>query len=112
MGVDYLDKKFSEYLKLPPECLFDYDAASVVANISHTFSETGTSSWHKKTVEWFLVYLMTEIAAAPNNVRQGRNAPTVENAYQAIVQDLVRGEPYNSRMSCRADLIGTETQTI
>jgi len=39
-------------------------------------------------VEYFMVYLITEIAATPHHIRQGCNAPKFGKAYQIIVQDL------------------------
>lgn len=35
------------------------------------------------------VYLITEIGVTPHNIRQGFNAPSLEHAYQSVIQDLV-----------------------
>lgn len=35
------------------------------------------------------IYLFTEVGVTPHNIRQGHNAPSVENAYQSVIQDLV-----------------------
>lgn len=35
------------------------------------------------------VYLITEVGVTPHNLRQGRNAPSIESAYQSVIQDLV-----------------------
>lgn len=36
------------------------------------------------------VYLITEIGVTPHNLRQGFNAPSLDHAYQSVIQDLVR----------------------
>ncbi|KAI9856863.1 MAG: hypothetical protein M1824_005237 [Vezdaea acicularis] len=89
-GINYLDKNMNDYLKEPPHCRFDNEHTSAIGNVWKEFSNTGTDTWHKKTVEWFMVYLMTEIEATPNNIRQGYNAPSMQDAYQPVVQDLKR----------------------
>lgn len=35
------------------------------------------------------VYLITEIGVTPHNLRQGFNAPSLDHAYQSVIQDLV-----------------------
>lgn len=35
------------------------------------------------------VYLITEIGVTPHNIRQGFNAPSLDHAYQSVIQDLV-----------------------
>lgn len=35
------------------------------------------------------IYLITEIGVTPHNIRQGFNAPSLEHAYQSVIQDLV-----------------------
>lgn len=62
---------------------------SVLGFLSQRFADTGTRNWPEKTVEWFLVYLLTEFAVAPHNIRQGRNAMSLTFAYQQIVDNLV-----------------------
>ena len=89
-GVNYLDKRFSEHLHLPPECLFDFPEAFVLGQVWRQFSSTGTKTWHRATVEWFLVYLMTELVCTPHSISQGLNAPTLQFAYQNIIQNFKR----------------------
>lgn len=84
-----MDKDFPEYLEDPTECILDNDDASAIGHAFEAFAETGTSTWHRKTVEWFLVYLITEVGVTPHNIRQGHNAISVVSAYQHVVQDLV-----------------------
>lgn len=54
------------------------------------FSQEGTDQWYQNTVEWFMIYLITEMAATPHTLSQGYNAPSLPMAYHFIVQDLVR----------------------
>lgn len=35
------------------------------------------------------IYLITEIGVTPHNLRQGFNAPSLDHAYQSVIQDLV-----------------------
>ena len=88
-GVNYLDKNLSRYITEPLDAMFDNDDASAVGHVFHAFANGGTSTWHRRTTEWFLVYLLTEVGCTPHSVRQGFNAPPMENAYSVVVQDLV-----------------------
>jgi hypothetical protein len=62
--------------------------ASYLAHTAETFLESGTKKWHRKTVEWLVVYLMTEAAGTPHNIRHGRSSITLLNGYHEIAQDL------------------------
>ena len=90
VGVNYLDKNFSRHLSDPLDAMFDNDDASAIGHAFQAFAENGTNSWHRKTVEWFLVYLLTEIGTTPHNFRQGCNCPSFESAYSSVIQDLKR----------------------
>ncbi|KAL9629688.1 MAG: hypothetical protein Q9164_006768, partial [Protoblastenia rupestris] len=89
-GVNYLDKNFSKYLAEPVDAMFDNDDASAVGHAYQAFASSGTSTWHRKTVEWFLVYLLTEVGVTPHPFRQGFNAPTLDSVYNSVIQDLKR----------------------
>ena len=89
-GVNYLDKNFKRHLSEPLDAFFDNDDASAVGHVFQAFAEQGTKTWHRKTVEWFLVYLITEVGVTPHNFRQGFNAPSFESAYSSVIQDLKR----------------------
>ena len=92
-GVNYIDRDLADHLKEPPEGQFDNADASVLSNVWKMFSKEGTDQWHQNTVEWFMIYLMTEMAATPHTLSQGYNAPSLPMAYHLIVQDLVRSRP-------------------
>ncbi|KAL9102673.1 MAG: hypothetical protein Q9163_002195 [Psora crenata] len=89
-GVNYLDKHFSKYLAEPVDAMFDNDDASAIGQAFQAFAKSGTSTWHRRTVEWFLVYLLTEVGVTPHPLRQGFNAPTLESVYCSVIQDLKR----------------------
>ena len=89
-GVNYLDKNFNRHLSEPIDALFDNDDASAVGTCIKAFADKGTNTWHRKTVEWFLVYLITEVGVTPHNFRQGCNAPSFESAYSSVIQELKR----------------------
>ena len=90
MGVNYIDKDLKTHLKEPPEGQFDNADASVLSQVWKMFSTKGIDEWHQNTVEWFMIYLITELAATPHTLSQGYNAPSLPMAYHLIVQDLVR----------------------
>ena len=73
----------------PPGAIFENDVASAVAFIRREFEEKGTLDWQQPTVEWLTVHLITELGVTPHVDRQGMNAPTLEGAYQRIIQTLV-----------------------
>ena len=89
-GVNYLDKNFSRHLAEPIDTIFGNDDASAVGHVFEAFAQNGTGSWHRRSVEWFLVYLLTEVGTTPHNFRQGCNAPSFESAYSSVIQDLKR----------------------
>lgn len=87
-GVDYLNTNLPHYLLRSREELFHDNFASAIAQVYSEFAETGTDTWHRKNVEWFLVYLITEVGATPHNIRQGYSVPSLMDAYDAIVHEL------------------------
>ena len=89
-GINYLDKNFNKHLLEPIDAIFDNDDASAVGHVCQAFAEQGTSTWHRRTVEWFMVYLLTEVGVTPHTMRQGHNAPAMETAYSSVIQDLKR----------------------
>ncbi|KAL8720978.1 MAG: hypothetical protein Q9225_002260 [Loekoesia sp. 1 TL-2023] len=89
-GVNFLDKKLSQHLSEPVDAIFDNENACAPGYVFAAFADQGTSTWHRRTVEWFLTYLITEVGVTPHSQRQGFNAPELDNAYQAVIQDLKR----------------------
>lgn len=85
-GVNYLDKEFPQYLAEPVDTVFDNEDISAVGLCFKAFAEHGTSTWHRRTVEWFLIYLLTELGITPHPMRQGYNAPELNSAYSAVIQ--------------------------
>ncbi|KAI4194910.1 MAG: hypothetical protein LQ348_002533 [Seirophora lacunosa] len=89
-GVNYLDRHFERHLGEPRDAIFDNDVASAIAFVRQQFKDSGTQKWHRASAEWLLVHLMTEIGATPHVDRQGCNAPTLEGAYQEVIQQFKR----------------------
>lgn len=89
-GVDYLNSNLQYYLQISQEELAQDNFASAIAQVWREFSETGTQTWYRQDVEWFLVYLITEVGTTPHSIRQGHSIPSLMDAYDAIVHDLVR----------------------
>ena len=88
-GVNYIDRNLKRHLQEPRDAIFDNDVASAIAFVRQEFAHTGTQNWHRVTVEWLVVHLMTEIGATPLIDRQGCNAPDLIGAYQELIQDYV-----------------------
>lgn len=88
-GVDYLNLNLPHYLELSREDLSRDNFASATAQVFREFSKTGTQTWFRKNVEWFLVYLITEVGVTPHNIRQGYSVVSLLDAYDAIVHELV-----------------------
>lgn len=87
-GIDYMNRKLSCFLENTPRYHFQDNYASGLAQIYEEFARTGTDTWHRKTTEWFLVYLITEIGVTPHNRRQGFSVPSLLDAYDAVVGEL------------------------
>ncbi|KAI0875958.1 hypothetical protein GGS24DRAFT_488982 [Hypoxylon argillaceum] len=87
-GVDYLNSNLPYYLQMSQHELHQENFASAIAQVYREFSETGTSTWHRKTVEWFLVYLMTEVGSTPHTIRQGYSVPSLTDAFDSVVHEL------------------------
>ncbi|KAL8675232.1 MAG: hypothetical protein Q9168_000352 [Polycauliona sp. 1 TL-2023] len=89
-GVNFLDQKLAQHLSEPADAIFDNENASAPGYVFSAFADQGTSTWHRRSVEWFLTYLITEVGVTPHAHRQGFNAPDLTLAYQAVVNDLKR----------------------
>ena len=90
MGVNYLDKDLSEHIQEPVDSLSENDKASAIAAVFQHFASDGTKYWSRKTVDYLLIFIITEIAATPHSIRDGHSAPDIAIAYQSILHDLVR----------------------
>lgn len=88
-GIHYLDKNLPNYLTFSTEGREDCEDASVFAFLFKRFERSGTRYWPKKTVDWFMVYLLTEIVVTPHTLRQGNNTASLITAYERIVEKLV-----------------------
>lgn len=49
----------------------------------------GTSGWYEPTMEWLLVFVVTEMGIAPQNMASGRSALSVLSVLQNTIVDLV-----------------------
>lgn len=88
-GVDYLDTEFEHYLRISGYDRLRNSDATCIGRIFERFQRVGCHNWPSKTSEWLLVHVMTEIGTCPNPFNMGMVAPTLEEAYQAVVLDLV-----------------------
>lgn len=88
-GVHFLDRHLNEYLAFSRQGREDFEDSSVFGFMFERFQNIGASLWPMKTVEYFLVYLLTEIVVTPHTLRQGHNSMTLVAAYERIVERLV-----------------------
>jgi hypothetical protein len=91
-GVDFLDKDLHHYMSYSRQKREESEEATVLGFLFKRFAQTGTQDWNKRTVEWFLVYILTEFAVTPHTIRQGRNAVMLSSAYQIEVEKLVSNQ--------------------
>ena len=89
-GVNYMDKDFSLYLAEPPELAFDNEEISALGLCFKAFADHGSSTWHRRSVEWLLIYILTEVAITPHPMRQGYNAPELHGAYAVVIQGTLQ----------------------
>lgn len=93
VGVNYLSGSMTQELEFPSSSTRSSIELKVFDHIRERFSEhviqTGMISWPSKSMEWFLVYIVTEFLATPHALR-AFNIPEIQNAYLPIVRDLVR----------------------
>ena len=78
-----------QYLSNSVRCVYDNAQASAITQVFEQFKDTGTGLWHRKSVEWLLIYILTEIGATPHNRRGGYNCPSIMDAYETVIHDLV-----------------------
>ncbi|KAJ2988060.1 hypothetical protein NUW58_g4175 [Xylaria curta] len=91
-GIDYLAKDFEQLIKHPGYDMIYHHDASVIAHSMHAFQHSGTRRWKLKCNEhaavWLIVYLFTEAAVTPHNIRGGRSAIELLDAYMEIMRSL------------------------
>ncbi|KAL9045450.1 MAG: hypothetical protein Q9214_001504 [Letrouitia sp. 1 TL-2023] len=94
IGINYLDKNVTKNMKEPVTVDSLGQDSSVLealrqrARLCNPFDKAGMLRPGIESLEWFLVFLVTEFASTPHNLRQGRNAPDIQKAYSTIVSDL------------------------
>ncbi|PKS08381.1 hypothetical protein jhhlp_005325 [Lomentospora prolificans] len=86
-GINYNSNEFPDWLA-DAENIMDNPRASALAYLSDTFLNSGTSRWHRKTVEWLAVFIMTEIATTPNSIRTGGGCQDLLGAYRDLAVQL------------------------
>lgn len=87
-GVGIIDMQFDQHINMSRNELQVEHEASAIASVIHHFKK-GTSTWYRKTTEWFMMYLITELGATPRTLQKGYNAPSVMSAYDFVVRQLV-----------------------
>jgi hypothetical protein len=98
-GVGYMNRNISQYLDLPRSELNCVSHASAIAQIFEEFACTGVDTWYHATVEWFVVYLITELGAIPHTIRQGHSVVSIMDAYDKIVHEIVNKPQVNNHQT-------------
>ncbi|KAI9715407.1 MAG: hypothetical protein M1828_000867 [Chrysothrix sp. TS-e1954] len=109
--VNYINRDIKEYLEHSGEAILENRDASVIAQLMKNFERTGTKNWHKKTVEWFMVYLLTEVGATPHTDLHGRSATAILSGLQSVVQELKARRYDRWRRNTTVDLVSTFLNT-
>jgi len=87
-GINYNSNDFPQWIA-DAENVTENPYASALAYLSNTFLDSGTSQWHRKTVEWLAVFFVTEIATTPNSLRAAGGCPDIESAFRGLAVQLV-----------------------
>lgn len=45
----------------PVDAMFDNDDANALGHVFQAFAQQGTSTWHRRTMEWFLVRINIDL---------------------------------------------------
>lgn len=103
-GIDYLTKDFEMLTEHPGYDMLYHHDASVIAHTMHAFQHSGTRDWKcnckERVAVWLIVYLFTEAAVTPHNIRGGRNAAEILDAYMeasTLVSHFLQYPPYYFR---------------
>ncbi|KAI0100926.1 hypothetical protein GGR51DRAFT_531416 [Nemania sp. FL0031] len=93
-GIDYLTKDFKDLIDNPGYDMLYHHDASVIAHTMHAFQHSGTRRWdcacNEGAAVWLIVYLFTEAAVTPHNIRGGRSAVEILDAYMEVMRSLKR----------------------
>ena len=89
-GVEQIDPDFDLHVKAPLIDRMENPLSSVVWNQMCSFEKMGAAGWGENTVEWLVVYLLTELAVMPNTAHSGLGGLSLTSALQKIVLHLVR----------------------
>ncbi|KAJ8125447.1 hypothetical protein O1611_g8192 [Lasiodiplodia mahajangana] len=105
-GIDYLTKDFEKLINSPGYDMLYHRDASVIAHTMHAFQHSGTRRWdctcNESAAIWLVVYLFTEAAVTPHNIRGGRSAVEILDAYmEALTIGLMTGHAISGMLSRR-----------
>jgi hypothetical protein len=88
-GVDALHKDFRAHVRDTLHNRLNNPECSVVAQQMRALEKRGAQDWYEHSIEWFLVYLITEISASPSTYASGLSAVSINSAMQSAMQDMV-----------------------
>ena len=89
-GVEHLHRDFESHVRETMTDRLENPKSSVIGNRIASLQEHGAKDWYERTVEWFMVYLLSEVGCGPQNIYSGRSAVSLRSALHNTVQDLVR----------------------
>lgn len=88
-GVNYVGKNFQESLNGNPDAILRDPEASAFGHTFRTFRDCGISTWGHPTAEWFITYLLTELAVTPHSIRHGFSTISYLQGFIDIASELV-----------------------
>ncbi len=88
-GVSFLDITLPEEVQVPPHAKTESESVNVLEYLRNAYANTGTDTWPSKSVEWFLVRLITKVLVVPHGLHSGSTIPEIQKAYLPLVRDLV-----------------------
>lgn len=93
-----LDDNFCSFAKELPYCR---DEVLVLARVYKLFAATGTSTWKEKSVDWLAIFLAAEMISSPSTIAAANTAPSLENAYFFVFQELASFSVYLGILQCK-----------
>lgn len=89
-GIDLLHRDFRHHIMQPMRSRMQDPEASVVGSQMRALEKHGADKWYQLTVEYFLIYLVTEIGNTPHNMLSGHSTSSLVSALKGVNRDLVK----------------------
>lgn len=78
-----------EEVQVPPKAGAESESVNVLEYLRDAYAMNGTDTWPSKSVECFLVRLITKVLVVPHGLHSGSSVQEIQKAYLPLVRDLV-----------------------